>query len=178
MVQSQKYRRALAMVLFLSGTVKAQTVSWTQVGYSTAPSARENSFTAYDAATRSTVLFGGYNGDSVLGDTWTWDGTWRSMLPATSPSPRQGSAIAYNGAAENVVLFGCSTVPFVAGMAYGDTWTWDGTNWTQQFPPVSPSPRQWATVVYDPLIKGSCFSAAAIRRAATMRSAIPGRGMG
>jgi len=144
----------LAVVLVLSGTLQAQTVSWTQVGYSTAPSARENSAAAYDAATGSTVLFGGYNGYSILGDTWTWNGTWRAMLPATSPSPREGPALAYDGAAHNVVLFGGSpTAPVGTGTAFGDTWTWDATNWTQQFPPVSPSPRVWSNMVYDPVTK-------------------------
>jgi hypothetical protein len=61
--------------------------------------------------------------------------------------------MAFDGAADNVVLFAGSTVPFVKGAAFGDTWTWGGTNWTQQFPPVSPSPRLWATMVYDPAIK-------------------------
>ena len=40
-----------------------------------------------------------------------------------------------------LVVGGCSqngsTCTFL-----NDTWTWDGTNWTQQSPPVSPSPRQ------------------------------------
>jgi hypothetical protein len=150
--------RILVLSIFASaamttdaGALKAQTVGWLQVGYSSAPSARENSGIAYDAAERSMVLFGGALGTSVFGDTWTWDGIWRPKLPATSPSPRQGPAMAFDGAAGNVVLFGGSVVPFVKGAAFGDTWTWDGTNWTQQFPRVSPSPRLWATMVYDPV---------------------------
>jgi len=119
-------------------------------GYSSAPSARADAAIAYDAATHSTVLFGGNDGRSVYGDTWTWDVTWNAMLPVTSPSPRQGPAMAFDGAAGNVVLFGGSSFPFATGTAYGDTWTWDGINWTEQFPPVSPSPRLWSTMVYDP----------------------------
>jgi hypothetical protein len=160
--QSKTIMHAFAAMLLLfiavtvmthAGTLKAQTVSWTQVAYSSAPSARENSGIAYDAATHSTVLFGGAEGNSVFGDTWTWDGTWHPRLPATSPSPRQGPAVAFDGGAGNIVLFGGSTIPFVKGTAFGDTWTWDGINWTQQFPPVSPSPRLWATMAYDPVIK-------------------------
>jgi len=133
-----------------AGTLRAQTASWTRVGYSSAPSARADAAIAYDAATHSTVLFGGNDGRSVYGDTWTWDVTWNAMLPVTSPSPRQGPAMAFDGAAGNVVLFGGSSFPFATGTAYGDTWTWDGINWTEQFPPVSPSPRLWSTMVYDP----------------------------
>jgi hypothetical protein len=46
--------------------------------------------------------------------------------------------MAYDGAAGNVVLFGGSG----AAGTLDDTWTWDGTTWTQQFPPVSPPARQ------------------------------------
>ena len=137
-----------------AGTLKAQTISWVQVGYSSAPSARYNSAITYDAATHSTVLFGGANGNSVYGDTWTWAGTWRPMFPANSPSPREGPAIAFDGAGGNVVLFGGSpTVPVGTGTAFGDTWTWDGINWTQQFPPLSPPARVWSSMVYDPVTK-------------------------
>src|ERR1700722_14048942 len=113
-------------------TLKPQTVSWVQVRYSSAPSARENSAVAYDGATHSIVLFGG-DGSSIYGDTWTWDGAWHPRFPANSPSPRQGPAIAFDEAGGNVVLFGGSpTAPVGIGTAFGDTWTWDGVNWTQQ----------------------------------------------
>ena len=31
----------------------------------------------------------------------------------------------------------------------GETWTWDGTDWTQQFPNTSPPPREQASICYD-----------------------------
>ena len=140
-----------AVVITDADTLIAQTINWTQVAYSSAPPARADAAIAYDPATQSTVLFGGLNeGGSVYGDTWTWDGKWRAMSPATSPSPRQGPGMASDEATGSIVLFGGSTYPFEAGAAFGDTWTWDGTNWTQQFPPVSPSPRLWSNMVYDP----------------------------
>jgi hypothetical protein len=54
--------------------------------------------------------------------------------------------MAFDGAAGNVVLFGGlgST-----GTYQSDTWTWDGTTWTQQFPPVSPPARNQMGMVYD-----------------------------
>jgi hypothetical protein len=137
-----------------AATLEAQTVSWVQVGYSSSPSARESSAFAYDAATHTALLFGGTNGNSIYGDTLTWDGTWTPMFPASSPSPRQGPAVAFDGAAGNVVLFGGSpTVPVGTGTAFGDTWTWDGIDWTQQFPPVSPPARVWSNMVFDPVTK-------------------------
>ena len=33
--------------------------------------------------------------------------------------------------------------------AFGDTWTWDGTTWTQQAPAAHPSARSNAVMAYD-----------------------------
>jgi hypothetical protein len=46
--------------------------------------------------------------------------------------------MAYDPAAGNVVLFGGQDN---TGAYLNDTWIWDGTDWIQQFPLVSPSPR-------------------------------------
>jgi hypothetical protein len=147
--------KALTVAAITGCATNAQTITWTELAYSSGPSAREASAIAYDAIRRSTVLFGGISTDgrSVFGDTWIWDGEWHAATPASSPSPRQGPAIAFDGSSGNIVLFGGSSVPFEAGAAFGDTWTWDGINWTEQFPPVSPSPRLWSTMVYDPVNK-------------------------
>ena len=63
---------------------------------------------AYDAATGTVVLFGGYStGTALLGDTWTWDGTtWTKQAPATSPPARDGASMAYDAATSDIVLFG------------------------------------------------------------------------
>jgi hypothetical protein len=104
---------------------------------------------AYDLATRSTVLFGGANSGTTYGDTWNWRGGWLQLSPATSPSPRLGAGMAYDGAAGNIVLFGGQSSLIPAGTYLNDTWTWDGTTWTQQFPPVSPPARSAMGMVYD-----------------------------
>ena len=135
-------------------TLQAQTVSWTKIGYSSPPSARQNAAMAYNPATRSLVLFGGDGENSILGDTWTWNGVWHAIPPAAAPSPRQGAAMSLDAASGNVVLFGGSpTAPVGIGTAFGDTWTWDGLNWTQQFPPLSPPARVWSSMVYIPETK-------------------------
>jgi len=144
----------LCAVCCLTPTASAQQVGWAQVAYSINPSARSASGITYDPATASVVLFGGADGNAVLGDTWTWDGVWRPKFPASAPAPRQGPAIAFDRAAGNVVLFGgAPTVPVGDGTAFGDTWTWDGVNWTQQFPPVSPPARMWSNMAYVPATK-------------------------
>jgi hypothetical protein len=64
----------------------------------------------YDAATVSTVLFGGgvNNGAMVFGDTWLFTRTagWTQVYPATSPSPRSGAGFAYDPVTKTAVLFG------------------------------------------------------------------------
>jgi Galactose oxidase, central domain len=67
------------------------------------------------------------------------------LSPATSPSARYGPGMAFDGAADNIVLFGGST----GTTDFNDTWTWDGTTWTQQFPPVSPPARDQMSFAYD-----------------------------
>jgi hypothetical protein len=56
--------------------------------------------------------------------------------------------MAYDAATGQLVLFG----GFVGGTYLNDTWTWDGTNWTQQNPTTSPSPREGLSMAYDDAI--------------------------
>jgi hypothetical protein len=51
----------------------------------------------------------------------------------------------YDPATGNMVLFGG-----VGGGYLNDTWTWDGTTWTEQTPATSPSARYVASMAYDP----------------------------
>jgi hypothetical protein len=127
-------------------------IIWTQQFPPASPPARrfDQPGIAYDAATRSVVLFGGVDGDNnVFGDTWTWDGvakTWTQRFPASSPSPRR-APIAYDDATKTVVLFGGDVQNL--DIQYNDTWTWDGATWTQQFPASAPAPRTDASMAYD-----------------------------
>jgi hypothetical protein len=86
------------------------------------PSARDLAVMAYDAATGTAVLFGGY-GRGVLGDTWTWNGTtWAKQAPAAHPTARVDAAMAYDAATSTTVLFG--GIGNSPGSWLGDTWTW------------------------------------------------------
>lgn len=69
--------------------------------------------------------------------------------PATGAalSARSAAAVAFDPFTETVVLFG--------GRRWGadaaDTWTWDGSQWTEEHPPVSPPAREGASLAYDGL---------------------------
>lgn len=64
------------------------------------------------------------------------------------PQPRSSAAMAYDAARANVVLFG----GYAGGTSLlADTWTWDGSRWSEQHPPVSPSSRAGAQMAFDPV---------------------------
>jgi len=142
----------LTVALIINACIlEGQTVNW----YAPAsPPPRAAPGWAYDAATLTTVLFGGAGyGGVTYGDTWIWQNDWHQLSPPSSPSPRQAHAMAYDGAAHNVVLFGgCSSNNVDTCTYLNDTWIWDGTTWTQQFPAQSPSPRA-TNMVYDAATK-------------------------
>jgi len=127
---------------------------WVAPTLSSAPSARIATAMAYDAATFSTVLFGGnsaFNPGQTYADTWIWRDGWTQLFPATSPPARGDAGLAYDPTMEKAVLFG-GIANTSNPLPFGDTWTWNGATWDQLSPPVSPPPRSPSTfgMVYDP----------------------------
>lgn len=116
---------------------------WTEQHPAVSPPPRDLAAAAYDAGRQYVVVFGGYTRGGALADTWTWDGTtWTEQRPAHSPPVRYGARLAFDPATGKVVLFGGFGVLPTGTFTYlGDTWTWDGTDWTQEIPALSPSPR-------------------------------------
>jgi hypothetical protein len=95
------------------------------------------------------VLFGGHDIYGLRADTWTWDGTHWSEIPwLIWPSPRQGGAFIYDPVRHVSVLFGGATSTGWDNFI-NDTWTFDGTAWSQQSPKTSPSPRAFSAVAFD-----------------------------
>lgn len=115
------------------------------------PPPRQGSAMVYDSVHNQTVLFGGEDSTGVLlKDTWVFNGTtWTHLNPATSPGIRRDHAMVFDPATGQVLLFGgeSTTSPLTP---LGDTWVWDGTNWT----PVAssgPNPRRGSAMAYDPV---------------------------
>lgn len=134
--------------------------AWARPVVATSPPAREYAVMAEDPTTGTVVLFGGNGtgtGDVLannFNDTWIWDGrtkTWTNMRPLVSP-PSDGlrKAMAYDAASGKVVLFTDGLI-LDDPVAQSQTWTWDGGSrtWTQENPPVSPLPRDNASMAYD-----------------------------
>ncbi|MBL9079493.1 MAG: hypothetical protein JNL08_18465 [Planctomycetes bacterium] len=119
-----RYRHGLAfdsqrnvMVLFggrgvsqvLDDTWEFDGVTWTQRAPATQPPPREDFVMAYDASMGVTIVFGGFDPDtnSLLGDTWEWDGnTWTERTPVTSPTARYRAAAAFDTTRQRLVMYG------------------------------------------------------------------------
>jgi hypothetical protein len=88
---------------------------------------------------------------SFLNQTWTFSGTdWTNtsatLVNANGPLPgRTNAVMCFDG--YNVMLYGGSGSSSTAGV-FQDTWTWNGTAWTQQTPVVSPFGRYKAEAAY------------------------------
>jgi uncharacterized repeat protein (TIGR02543 family) len=127
--------------------------NWVQLAPTTSPSPRAGVAMAYDAASAQLVLFGGVpstqDPQTAFDDTWIWDGSnWEEQSPATVPPARSYPSIAYDPAISEVVMFGGqASSGFFDPL--GDTWTWDGTNWTADNPTTVPSARVAASMAYD-----------------------------
>ena len=130
----------------------------------TSPPAENSHAMAYDSLHGQVVLFGRqgmwlwdwFQLDPAIPENqswstiWVWDGfNWTKIFPVNSPRPRAQHALAYASANQQVVLFGGSGNLFQGHVAFSDTWTWDGSNWTEQFPTNSPPLRYAHAMVYD-----------------------------
>jgi len=72
-----------------------------------------------------------------------------TLINRTEFSPRSRVALAYDAAGERVLMFG-GRISTGSGKSNA-TWQYDGQQWTQLHPETSPSERDGAAMVYDPL---------------------------
>ncbi len=95
--------------------------------------------------------FGGYaTGGGAKNETRCFDGEAWSVVPtATVPPPRADHGLVYDSARDRLVMFGGRVS--VLGTPYGDTWEFDGVNWTQ-VSSAGPAPRSSMAMAYDPVI--------------------------
>ena len=122
---------------------------WTQLTPSTSPSSLPWSASAYDPENDQVVVFGGNDGRGGSTDTWVFDGeSWTLLDLEVYPDLRLQAAMAYDRARGEVVLFGggCDC----AALLYGDTWVFDGAQWTELHPDTSPPEVSGSRMAYDP----------------------------
>lgn len=144
-------------------TYESQSQStWVRQTQAQSPSARWGAYLAYDAARQTAIMFGGTSctsqSCSTVNETWKWDGvSWTQLFPAHSPPPKADASMAYDPATQTIVLFGGSETTSRPGCTrgancttYNDTWTWNGSDWTQLTVKTSPPPRTGAAMGYNP----------------------------
>lgn len=126
---------------------------WQRLQLGGGPSVRESPTACYDPLRDEIVLTSGWNGGVYLQDTWTFDGTSWSNQPTggTHPPGRDWSAMAFDPNSGTCILFGGHIWQnVVAGLGQeGDTWSWDGTQWTQLAPANSPPARSMHAMAWD-----------------------------
>lgn len=125
--------------------------TWTQLSPAHSPSAREGARLEWDGT--RLILFGGQTTAGASSETWAWNGTdWTQLAPAIPPPARAYGSMTYDPIRHQIVLFGGETMGAYTGLL-GDTWTWDGANWTQRTPSTSPAPRSRSVLSFHGLIQ-------------------------
>lgn len=116
--------------------------SWTnRAPVSFLPPARSDMRLVYDSARGVHVTFGGRSiGTSASDETWEYSSAtnaWTQVMTPTLPPGRYRYAMEYDANRGVMVMHGG------VGLAgnLGDTWEYDGTDWTQVITPNSPGAR-------------------------------------
>lgn len=104
----------------------------------------------YDAGRNETLMIGGDATEKTL--MYKYDpaaGTWSELKPATLPACVNEGAATYDGVLGRVILVGgiCSTSVDGAG----ETWSWDGTNWTKADTKIVISRYAGSAIAFDAL---------------------------
>jgi hypothetical protein len=95
-------------------------------------------------------MYGGqflfYPVDVVPSDTAIWPGTGGWTVADVTPPPSRIDMTMASTPTEVILFGGGSASGATLGSPYlGDTWSWDGTSWSElQIP--GPSPRLWAAM--------------------------------
>lgn len=80
------------------------------------------------------------------------DSGWLPITFQNAPAPRVDGKIAFDANRGRAVLFGGGTAWMGEDwLSENDTWEWDGTDWEQRFPEMSPPPRVTHAMAYDEL---------------------------
>jgi len=121
--------------------------SWQKLRPTLSPSPRGGHAMAYDSKRGRTVMFGGYDGATLIDETWEFDGVrWTLRDLATRPPGRTAFSLTYDSVRDRIVLFGGEG----AGGRLQDTWEYDGTAWTLRMPADKPPARQGHATAFDP----------------------------
>ena len=127
--------------------------AWSRLLTEHAPLPRHDHAMAFDALRGVVVLHGGTNdAGTVFSDTWTFDGIdWRPASPTNVPPGRSAHGLAFDAQRGVVLMFGGRCHSPFHWCSLGDTWEWNGTDWSACSTAQQPPPRWGHSLCYDPL---------------------------
>jgi hypothetical protein len=136
----------------LLSLLRCDLARWKDHSTSTSPMTLGGFAMTYDAHTKRVVLFYGINdiGGSLLSETWVWDGSSWTETHANGPSGRFNEAMIYDASSQAVLLFGGQGGETYTSM-FGETWSWDGSVWTELHPTEHPTARAGHAMAFDAL---------------------------
>jgi hypothetical protein len=113
---------------------------------------------AYNSSRGRLVIFGGigYPNGTTQGivtdfnDMWELQGTtWTDITPAgTKPGGRGWLGMTYESATNRIVVYGGWS--HTSSFSYADTWSWNGSSWSQLVATSPPGARDSFAMTYDP----------------------------
>jgi hypothetical protein len=133
----------------ISLAADASTLTWQKLAPTKGLPPRAAFATAYDPISKKVVIFGGFNANGDLNETWTFDGiTWSQVKTGAAPSARDAASMAYDQKSRKLVLFGGAS----GFTLFNDTWLWYGatSTWTQANPKTVPAGASGPILFTDP----------------------------
>lgn len=106
----------------------------------------------YDELRETVVVFGGIKESELSNDTTIYsdNSVWQPIESKIKPPARAHASMVYARKGKNTILFGGATRDGRFLKILNDTWSFDGNEWIQISPDVSPSARAGACAVYEP----------------------------
>jgi galactose oxidase-like protein len=140
----------------LADTWEWDGTQWTLQTPANSPSARYGHSMAFDSTRGRVVLFAGHPFCTPgrcfpSNETWEWDGTnWASITTNNAPQARTMQSMVFDTVRNATIMFGGETCGEVIRCTIqGDTWSYDGNDWTMLSPAQSPPPRYRFSMSYD-----------------------------
>ncbi|MCB9879267.1 MAG: hypothetical protein H6835_16855 [Planctomycetes bacterium] len=139
--------RALIVMALLPAMAPAQ---WVRVPVVGSPGYRADAMLAPLPSLNCLVLFGGRAAVAAQStQTWLFDGhTWTQHVSPVTPFARLESGLVTDLIRNRLVMFGGSTAAF-SPLPLSDTWEFDGSVWTRQFPNTSPGATLRHAMAFD-----------------------------
>jgi PKD repeat protein len=157
-LSAMTYDPALGVVVGLgsygnhSTTWEFSAGTWTNVTAPGGPSGRDRVMMTYDAGASAVLLFGGEGSTSgaPLSDTWEFgESGWVNVTRTLAPPARARGSLAWDPELHASVLFG--GFAYYGQPDFNDTWEFQNGTWSELSFPTTPSGRDGAPLVYDPL---------------------------